>query len=119
MDRADKWMEDGICDDRPAGIPVAGGVVWSLPGTARDHRKGSNGMSSSAGAATIQVPLAVHSVQGLQRSGLVLLHLLVPAISQSGPLIFTAADRRDGLDTVLYGHRRESCGRRCMQGTVA
>ena len=82
---------------------------------ARDQARAS----STENAATIKVPLAVHSVEGLQRSSLVFLRLLVPAISQSGPLIFTAGNRRDGLDTVLYGHRRESCGRCCVQRTVA
>ena len=81
--------------------------------------EGSGGASSSADAAAIEVPLAVHSFQGFQRSGLVFLCLLVPAVSQSSALIFTAGDRRNSLDSVLYGHRRESCGRGCIQRTVA
>lgn len=39
MDCAGKWLEDGICDDRPARIRVAGRVAWSLPGAPRPVAK--------------------------------------------------------------------------------
>ncbi len=55
--------------------------------------------------------MAVHPIQGLQRSRLVLLHFLGPAISEGCPRLLHEADWRDGLDTLPNRRHRQPGGR--------
>ena len=80
------------------GVKAVGAACRDRPSTAKDPT-------------AIEVSLAVHSIQGLQRSRLVLLYFLGPTILEGCPRLLHETDRRDGLDTLPYRRHRQP-GRR-------
>src|ERR1700722_11970203 len=98
-------MENRICCRWIAGIRMACGVVVLLSGAGYSDTKPPGSAHSSQASVAVQVSLAIHPVQSLQRSGLVLLHFLVSAISQGCPWLFATTNWRDGVGAVSHSRR--------------
>src|SRR5271168_2459678 len=80
MDPTECRLENCISFCGSTWLYLAGGMAPLLSRTEDSWATGCNRSSPASDPTAIKISLAVHSLQGLQRSGLVLLYFLGPAI---------------------------------------
>src|SRR5580704_5082070 len=102
MDRSGNGMAGFIRYRGRSRFRLVGGVVGLLPHASKQSRRNRDASACSLGSRKDSVCLAVHIVESFRGSGLVLLHLLVPAVPEGRPRVHDEGDWSDGLDTLFH-----------------